>query len=168
MCIDPVSMMMIASTAFSTVGAIQQGNAQAAASTMQAQVAANNARLVNTQIEDAQERGKREEQRILQEGAQLTGNTRAALASNNLDVGFGSPLDTITESIVGTMRDAYRVRRNTANEVKDLYTQRANFQLGASANRAAASSARTGGFIAGVGTALSGGADVVKYRASLG
>ena len=87
--------------------------------------------------------------------------------NNNMDLTFGSPLDTILNTTVAIQEDAARARRNTDKEVYDLEVQRKNFLNNANVQGATAKNARTGGFIAGVGTALKGAANVYRSRVSL-
>lgn len=158
---------MAAGTALGAFGQIQASQAAAANAQFQAQVAANNAAIADQQILDAKERGREEEQRVMAEGSKVLGTTRAALASHNVDLSFGSPLDTIIETSIEIQRDAYRVRRNRDKEVHDLQTRKYNFLADSAMSRAEAKNARTSGWLAGVGTALEGGVGIAKYRASI-
>ncbi|URC15455.1 hypothetical protein BD1_14 [Octadecabacter Antarctic BD virus 1] len=164
---EPVTMMMIASTALSAGGAIMQGNAASANAKFQQKIALDNADRTSEKMRDAKERGSDREQQVMAEGAVSIANTRGALASNNMDLTMGSPLDTILQASMEVERDAYRVRRNTGYEVADLNQERANFRNNASAQGAEASNARTAGFISGVGTALSGGASAAQHYADI-
>jgi hypothetical protein len=151
----------------STAGAIQQGSAASENAKFQQKISMDNAERTSEQMRDANERGADEEQQVMAEGGVNVANTRASLASNNMDLTTGSPLDTILQSSMEVERDAYRVRRNTAYEVGDLQTKRSNYLNNASAQGAEAKNANTAGFISGVGTALSGGASAAKYHASI-
>ena len=162
-----VATAMVLGTITSTLGTLQASAAESANAKFQQQIALDNANRTTEQMRDAAERGADEEQQVMREGAQVTANTRGALASNNMDITFGSPLDAIIQSTVEVERDAYRVRRNTAAEVRDFETQRTNSLNNASARGAEASNARTSGFIAGVGTALGGAANTMHYKATI-
>mgnify|MGYP001143360197 CR=1 FL=1 len=159
--------LMIASTVVSTLGTMQQASAASANAKFQQQIALDNAARTTEQMRDANERGADQEQQVRAEGAKVLANTRGALAANNMDLTVGSPLDTILQTSMEVERDAYRVRRNTQYEVRDLEMQRTNQLNQSSAYGAEAKNARTAGFIAGAGTALSGASDVYKYRASI-
>lgn len=162
-----IATVMAIGTVTSTLGTLQSSAAASANAKFQQQLALDNASRTTEQMRDAAERGADEEQQVMREGAQVTANMRGALASNNMDVTYGSPLDAIIQSTVEVERDAYRVRRNTAAEIRDLETSRTNFRNSASARGAEASNARTAGFIAGVGTALSGTANTMYYKATI-
>lgn len=163
---DPVTLMAIG-TGVSTLGTLYSASAASANAKFQAQIARDNAARTTEQMRDAYERGADQERQVRAEGAQVVANTRGALASNNMDLSFGSPLDTILQTSMEIERDAYRARRNTSYEVRDLEIKRSNYLNQANANDAEAANARTAGFIAGVGTALSGASDIYRYRASI-
>tara|TARA_X000001316_G_scaffold12173_1_gene6020 strand:+ start:3881 stop:4360 length:480 start_codon:yes stop_codon:yes gene_type:complete len=151
----------------STLGTIQSASAASANAQFQQKIALDNANRTSEQMRDAYERGADEEQQVMAEGARVMANTRGALATNNMDLTYGSPLDTIIQSNMEMQRDAYRVRRNTSYEVRDLQVKRSNYVNSAAASGAEAANAKTAGFIAGVGTALSGGSDIYRYKASI-
>jgi len=177
-----MTALTIASSAIGAVGAIQQGNAQAAAmqaqanaATYNAQVADMNAKIEDRRARDALERGQEEEQRLRLQAAQLQGRQRAAMAANGVDLGFGSPLDTILDTAVMAERDALRVRRAAANEAYDFdmraTNMRADANLGrmnAASSRAGASAARTAGYLNAAGTVLGGAGDAVRYNRMYG
>lgn len=158
---------MIAGTALGVVGQVQQSKAAAANARFQQQIALDNAARTTEQMRDAEARGADKEKQVKKEGGKVLADTRGALASNNMDLTFGSPLDTIIETDMEVQRDAYRVQTNTDREVDDLAQKRRNQRNQASARGAEASNAKTAGWIAGIGTALSGAAGVAKYRASI-
>lgn len=163
---EPTTLMAIGAVT-STLGTFQAASAASANAKFQARVARDNADRTTERMRDANERGADKERQVMAEGAKETANTRAALASNNMDLTTGSPLDTILQSSMEVERDAYRVRRNTASEYRDLEVRRTNFRNNANARDAEASNAITGGLIAGVGTALGGASDIYRYEASL-
>lgn len=163
---DPVTIMAVGA-GVSTLGTIQAASAASANAKFQARIAQDNAARTSEQMRDAYERGADQERQVRAEGAQVLANTRGALASNNMDLTFGSPLDTILETSAEIERDAYRAKRNTSYEVRDLEVKRTNYLNQANASTAEASNASTAGFIAGVGTALSGASDIYRYRASI-
>lgn len=163
-----VTGLMIAGSLLGAYGQVQQGKAASANAKFQQQIAIDNANRTTTEMRDAAMRGTDEERRVLAEGGKTIANTRGALASNNMDLTFGSPLDTIIDTSMEVERDAYRVKTNTDREIDDLEQKRRNQRNQASAYGAEASNAKTAGFIAGVGTALSGAAGAYKYKASIG
>lgn len=163
---EPTTMLMIASTVIGGVGAIQQGNAAAAAGRYNAQVAEMNATLAERRAKDALERGAVEEQQKRAQVAQLQGRQKAAMAANGVDLTFGSPLDTLVDTAVLGDLDALTIRQNSAREAYDFRVQGMNARADAGLSRANARSAQTGGYLAAAGTVLGGGADIGKFRAS--
>lgn len=159
--------LSVVGTAFSVLGGARQASAERANAEYQKQVSLDNAALTTLEKRDARERGADREQQIYEDGARIVADTRGALAANNMDLTFGSPLDTILNTTVAIQEDAARARRNTDKEVYDLEVQRRNFLNNANVQGATAKNARTGGFISGVGTALKGAANVYRSRVSL-
>jgi len=158
---------MAIGTGVNVLGGLYQASAQSANAKFQAQIALDNAARTSEQMRDASARGADEERQVRAEGARVVADTRGALASNNMDLTFGSPLDTILQTSMEIERDAYRVKANTAAEVRDLEIKKYNYLNQASAYQAEASNAQTAGLIAGVGTALGGASEVYKYKVSI-
>jgi len=158
---------MLMGTVASVLGGMQQASAASANAKFQQKIAMDNAERTSQEMRDAKERGADNEQQVLADGSRVVANTRGALGVNNMDLSFGSPLDTILNTSVEIERDAYRTRKNTEREVNDLQQKKTNYLNNASARGAEASNAKTAGWIAGVGTALGGASSVYKYKASI-
>lgn len=163
---DPITLMAV-SAGVGALGTVQASSAASANAKFQAKIAQDNAKRTTEQMRDANERGADEERQVRAQGAKALANTRGALASNNMDLTFGSPLDTILQTSMEVERDAYRVRRNTSYEVRDLEVKRTNYRNQSNASIAEASNAKSAGFVAGVGTVLGGGSDIYRYKASI-
>lgn len=162
------TMLMIGSTVVGGVAQMQQANAQAAASQYNAQIAEMNAKLSDRRARDAIIRGQEEEQRKRAEIAQLMGRQRAAMGANNVDISFGSPLDTLVDTAVMGELDALTIRRNAAREAYDFEVQAVNQRAQAGLDRMNASASRTGGILGAAGSVLGGGAKAYgQYRSSL-
>lgn len=169
MCVDPVTMLMIGSTALGAAGTMQQANAAAASATYNAKVADMNAKLSDQQAREADAAGKVQEQQQRMKTAQLMGKQQAAMAANGVDLKFGSPLDTLVDTATMGELDALTIRTNTAGQVRDIRQQGENMRGQAGMYRAEASSARTGGFLGAVGTVLGGGAKAwSNYNTTIG
>jgi hypothetical protein len=156
------TILAIGSTVLGAAGAIQQGNAAAAAGKYNAQVADMNATLSERRARDALERGEREEQRKRSEVAALKGRQIAASASNGVDLSFGSPLDMIVDTAVLGELDALTIRKNTANEAYDHRVQAVNGRAEARLSKMNASAAQTGGYLNAAGTLLGGAGTAYK------
>lgn len=165
---DLITALTIGSTVMGGMAQMQQANAQAAAANYNAQVAEMNATLADRRARDAILRGQEEEQRKRQEVAQIQGRQRAAMGANNVDLTFGSPLDTLIDTAVMGELDALTMRRNAAREAYDFNVQGVNLRADAELNRMNARSARAGGVLGAIGTVLGGGARAYgSYRSAL-
>jgi hypothetical protein len=159
--------LAIASTVVGAGSQIYTANANAAASNYSAGINDRNATYAERRARDALDRGAEEERRVRQEGAQAKGSQVAGMAAAGLDLGFGSPLDVLTDTTIGIELDSARVRRNANLEADDYDRQAWNYRAGASMDRASAKNARVGGIISSVGTVLTGASDYQKYKASI-
>lgn len=157
---------MIASTAMSAIGAIQQGEAQKANYTAQAQandyqatVNRNNA-LVASQQANAQEEAQRRHFGALQ------GQTYAGIAQSN--TGFdGSNSDVLKQNAINNELDALTIRYEGDNKSKGLMAQAGLDTYNAGVNRMNASNAQTSGYL-NAGSALLTGATRYSYYNTTG
>lgn len=151
-----MTMLAIGSTVIGAAGAIQQGQAQAAAAKYNAQVGEMNAVLAERRAKDAVERGAVEEQRKRAEVARIKGQQVVAMAANGVDLEFGSPLDTLVDTAVLGELDALTIRTNAYREEYEHKVDAVNKRAGAELNRMQAKSALQGGYLNAAGTVLTG------------
>lgn len=151
-----VPLLTAVGTAVSTVGAIQQGRAAAAAATAQANAADQNAKISAKQAELAAQNGAREEREMRQRGAAIIGAQKAGYGASGLDIGAGSPLDILTDTRYQNELDSLNVRRNAANQVWGYQAEQTNYLNQASAARASARNARSTANLMAVGNLLTG------------
>lgn len=187
MCDFGISTLAVASLATSAlsagvgaIGAIQQGQAaaaaarqQSAAAAYQAQVARNQQQVLEWQARDAEARGSEEErQRRVKTRLQI-GAQRAAMASQGVDLGEGSPLDIVGDTAAVGEQDALSIRSNARREAWDFRLRGTNagadaamgdFSSRALARRAA--SYESASWL-GVGANLISGASTVSDRWSM-
>lgn len=152
----------LVSTAVGAAGAIQQASAASQAAKYNAKVADMNAQISERRARDAIERGKEAEQQKRYQVAQIAGKQRAAMAANGVDIGFGSPLDTLIDTATLGELDALTIRRNSANEAYDYKVQAANGRAEAGLQRANAQNSMTAGYLGAFGTVLGGAGDAWK------
>lgn len=155
-----MTALAIGSTLMGAAGAIQQGQATAAANTYSAQVQDMNATLADRRAKDAIARGQVDEQRKRQQVAQVRGQQTAAMAANGVDLSFGSPLDTIVDTSVLGELDALTIRTNSAREAYDFKVDAVNKRSGAGMSRMQADNAVTGSYMNAAGTILGGAGKV--------
>ena len=159
------TMLLIGSTVMGAAGAVQQGKAEQASANYSAKVADMNAKIAERQARDAVERGQQEEQQQRMKTSQIIGQQKAAMAANGVDLGFGSPLDTLVDTATMGELDALTIRANTYREERDIRQQGANSTAQASALRAGGSNARAAGNMSAFGTILGGGSKAYSnYR----
>lgn len=92
------------------------GVAQRDAAYSHAELADYNAMVAELQAEDALDRGLDEEQRFRSSVRGMIGSQRAALAANNVDVGYGSALDVQADAAFLAELDVMQIRTNAARE----------------------------------------------------
>jgi multidrug efflux pump subunit AcrA (membrane-fusion protein) len=153
-------------TILGAVGAIYSGIAQMQAANYQAAIANMNAQFAEQKARDAIERAADEEQRHRMKTAQIVGAQMAAFGSNGVDVGFGSPLDTILDTVKLGELDALEIRRNGELEAYDFRVQKFNFLAEAEMAKSKATSALIGGFFAGATKFTQGYATVLGQKAA--
>jgi hypothetical protein len=164
---DLAIAMTLAASVIGGVGQIQQAQAQASAAEYNAKIGDMNAELAERRAKDAIERGTKEEQRKRQEVAQIKAKQQAAMAANGVDISFGSPLDTLVDTAVMGELDALTIRSNTYRESYDHRVDAVNKRSQANLSRMEADAAKTGGYIAALGTVVGGVGDAYgSYKKS--
>lgn len=124
----------VASTAYSVYSTVQAGKAQQKAleaqgraakevglanqevSESEAQLADFNARIAELQAVDAEQRGEWDANRMREEVGQVIGKQRAGFAAGNIDVGFGSTVDTQADAAYLGELDVLQIKTNAARE----------------------------------------------------
>ncbi len=146
----------VAGTAVSALGAISSGNAAAAQSRYQSQVASNNAAIAEQNAQYAARAGEAKAQdQGLRERA-VRGATLAALASSGVDVNTGSAAD-VREGVARTGEtDIARVRQDAALREYGYRSQSTNFLAEAGLDKAAATNDQAASLYKAGGTLLAG------------
>lgn len=158
---EPVTMsIMAAGTLAMAAGQIMQGKARAKAQRYNATVEDINAQVSERQALDSIERGKLAEQQKRIQIGDVIGRQKVAFASGGVDLGFGSPADTIVDTAVMGELDALTVRSNAYREAEGHRVNALNRRAGANMSRAAAVSALNEGFLSAGGTVLTGASRV--------
>ncbi len=154
---DITLALAIGATVATAGSAIYSANAKAESDRYNQQVANMNAELSERRARDALDRGREEEQQARLKAAQIQGAQVAAMAANGVDLGFGSPLDTLVDTATMGELDALTIRRNAASEAYDYRVQAASGRADAAMDGASANSAMTGGYLDAFSTILGGG-----------
>lgn len=130
MCIS-ATVLALASTAVTTVSAVQQANAQKAQAEYNAQVAQNNAIIAEQNAQDVEQRGELALAKRRQALKQTIGTARAAIGGSGLQLDAGSEttqaqlLDDL--SVAGHM-DILTLEGNIAREARRARIQGAEFE----------------------------------------
>ncbi|RCL00941.1 MAG: hypothetical protein JSC189_001034 [Candidatus Tokpelaia sp. JSC189] len=164
---DLSTAAIIGSTLLGTAGMIQQSRAQAQAANIHAQMAQMNARIASQRARDALERGALEERQKRQQVSGLMGRQRMAFAKNNVDMAFGSPLDSIIDTAVMGEMDALTIRSNAAREAYDHDVASANARAQSPFYKMEEKNARTAGWLGAGETLLGGGAKAYSSHKGL-
>lgn len=110
-----------------TIGSYNKSKAEQRGYEYQSQISKNNAQIASWQMDDARQRGEREEQNLRMKTAMLKGTQQASMAARGLDLGVGSALNILTDTDFMGERDALLIRDNTAKDVWGLGVQRTNY-----------------------------------------
>jgi hypothetical protein len=160
--------LAILGTLMSANSAIQEGNAQAAAYSQQAQQADQNAKTSERQAVISAQNGAQEEQRVRNRASAVAGSQKAGYSASGLDIGQGSPLDVLTETNTQGNLDALATRTNAANQTWGYQAEQTNYQNQANQARAAASNAKSAAKMNAFGTLLSGATSMNKMYGKRG
>lgn len=149
------------SALFNAFNSASAARGEQAAYGYEAKIAENNASSAERAAADALDRGATEASAVRKRGAQVKGQQRAVLAAGNVDQSFGSALDILTSTDVGTDVDAATAQENAGKEAYALRVQAANYRD--EARIARYRRAATSPLLAG-GTALLDGVTKVASR----
>lgn len=117
-----------ANALFSAFSSYAGAKSERAAYDYQAAIADNNASLAERAAADAVDRGATESAAVRKQGRAVKGAQRAALATGNVDQGFGSALDILTETDIATDVDANTAEANASKEAYALRVRGANYR----------------------------------------
>lgn len=154
--------MLVASTAFSAVGSIRQGNqanyaAQSDAQAMEYNAAASRAKAEHTNLQTGMQEDEQRRQARATIGRQLAASAGA---------GAGLNADLLRESIFNMDSDTNAIRYEGRLKAAGLNDQAALDTAGASVTRAQGRAARTSGYMGAAGALLNGGTDYYKGKKS--
>ena len=155
--------LMVASTVVSAIGAIQQGEAQAASQRAQAQANDFNATVARNNATIASDQANAKEEAQRRHFAALQGQAVAGVAQSG--TGFdGSNMDVLKQNAINNELDALTIRYEGQNQAKGLMAQSQLDTYNASVNRMNASNAQTSGYLNAGANILSGASQA--YMAS--
>lgn len=162
---DPISMLMIASTAVSAVGAIAQGGAQAASQESAANAANYNAAVASQNADTALQAANANEDAQRRKSAVEMGHTRAALAESGIGLDSGTATDLTEQSALNAELDALNIRYSGQQQANAYKSQSALDLQQAEQDKANASASMTSGYLTAGASALSGFGKYSGYMA---
>lgn len=147
------------------------GDANKAAADSQATLADYNASIADLQAQDALQRGAEQENRFRTQIRGAIGAQRSGAAGNNVDVGFGSSVDTQADTAFLGELDALTIHTNAGREAWGYAVQATDLrnrakiarQTGIYAQAAGAANA-SAALIAGAGNLLTGTGSLLQTR----
>lgn len=142
--------LMIGGTVLSAYGQYKSGKDAKAVGEL-------NAKIAETQAEDALTRGRDDEQRFRQGVKMLIGSNRAGFSGQNVDVGVGSAVDVQADVAYLGELDALMIRENAAREAFGHKQQAEVYRKGGQA-------AATAGMLGAAGTVLGGTGSLLAAR----
>ena len=154
---DPVTIMLVASSAMQAVGAIQQGKAAEANAQSQANAARYNAQVKEMQagVERQQANVREDQQR--RKARQILGQQQAAVAQSG--TGFmGSNIDVIDQSSYAAELDALTIRYEGEMRAKGLLAEAEQEEYYAKSALVAGKNAKRASYVAAGSALLSGAA----------
>jgi hypothetical protein len=150
------ALLSAVGTAFSVVGAMQQGQQAANQATFQAQVANNNAIIADQQRDRAIKTAASNEEDFRRQQSAVFGSRRALLGDTGVSGGAGSPLAVSTDFQGEIELNALRLRNEGQVQSNRLQQSVLNQQAQAGLFGAQARNARTTGFTRAGGELFSG------------
>lgn len=116
------------SAAIMLVGAVGEANAQRQAGKDNQQIADNNAKLSEQQAKDEAILGAREQQQSAWRTRAMIGQQKAAIASNNLDMDIGTPLDILGDTAMIGGADRSAISADAARKAWGFQSEALNYR----------------------------------------
>lgn len=147
--------LMMISSAVSAVGAIGQGEQQAAQQRAAAQQAEYNATVARNNATLANQQASEQQQAQLRKFGQVQGSARAGIAQSG--IGFaGTADDLLTQNQTNNQLDLMTIAFQGENQSRGLMAQADQYKYQAKVNRMNADNAETGGMLSAGASLLSG------------
>lgn len=161
-----IPILTVVSTVISAVGAISQGQAQAASYQTQANAAEYNAKIEEDNAKQAKLEASIEEEAFRRRYRQTRGTQIAAIAQAG--IGFeGTGGDLIEQSDINAELDALNIRYEGEMRARQNLQQATLERYQASGARSNAKASKTAGYMTGAATLIGGGATAgeqfIKY-----
>lgn len=154
--------LIIASAAVTAGGKVMSGIGQSNQYKYQASIDDQNARLANSQAQDAILNTNLEAQRRRREQSQGDGQRLAAMAANGVDLNFGSAVDVQRDAAMIAGEDVAQIYKGGNEKARGYEINAFNYKSSSAANREKAKGAMTQGIFGAVSTALGAATQIAK------
>lgn len=164
---DPVTLtvLAVASTVITAGSQVYAGVAENKQAKYEGKIADRNAKYERENIKDAQGRRNIEQMRHWRRVSQLMGQQTAEQAGMGLDVSFGTPAETVEDTLMIGTQDSMTINENYGKEIKGYDINAANYTMQGRAARARGKAALTGSILSATGTILGGASQVGRINA---
>lgn len=163
---EPVTILTVATAATGAVSSIMAGRAEAASATAQAQIARNNSILAMQRADQERQIGRQDEERLRRQTARIVGTQRAMTGAAGIELGSGSPLDVLQDTVTEAELDALTIRASAAQRASDLEFEAANQRFQAGLFDRQARGANRAGLMGAAGSILGGAAQLPGFSFS--
>lgn len=165
---DPFTIAMVASTAVSALGAMKQGEAQAASYRAQAQAQEYNAQVAHNNAQTAQSQANSQEEQQRRHFRMMQGEATAAAAQSGAGLNASdSNTKVLEQNALMNELDALNIRYEGQKQATGLYAQEEQDKYGAKVSRMNASNAESAGML-NAGASILSGATNYMYANKIG
>ncbi len=146
-------------TAMGVVSSVQSANAQSAQYEYQAKVAAQNAKIAQSNADQKRQEGIEEARLQRMKTLQAVGSQQAAMAANGVDISSGTALDIVEDTAAMGELDALTTRYNYETQALAYEQQANNYSNQSNLDVIASQNAYSSGITNAVATGFNGLAD---------
>ena len=162
-----VAALMIAQTAMSVIGGIQQGNAQAAQYKQQAEIRDREAVIQKQNADRAYAESSAEQERFLRSARAFRGKQVASIAESGIGMS-GTGGDLLEQTAINQKLDQLAIAYEGDTRAKGLIEDSNMARYEAGVYRSNAKAARASGYYKAIGTLAGGGSDFFKAKKEYG
>jgi hypothetical protein len=155
------SQLALVSAGVSAVGGLAGAYAKSQQSKAEATIASRNAGIAQNAANDAVDRGDEALKQHFYKVGQLRGQQRAALASNGVDVDFGSAADLQIDTTLLAQADAVTISENAQREADSYRVNAMNYRAQSATAKSQARATLVGG-VFDAGKSILGGVQQVS------
>lgn len=163
---DPMTALIVASTATQAAGQWQSGLYASRMARYQGQVAESNKQLEREASGDAIDQGQEDQRRLGRDVAATVGAQTARMAGNNVDISMGSAARAIEDTQMVGREDSNTLAENVRRQVKGYQINAWNYESEKRAKKAEARQAKVGAAFGVASTVLGGATQYAKFKSN--